>query len=61
MASYGENWPRLVELKKKYDPKGMFRNTFWPLAEDAHTVIGPSEHEPRTAQEGGNGEGVNDI
>lgn len=61
MASFGENWPRLVELKQKYDPKGMFRNTFWPLAADGETVISPAEHEPRTAEQGEKGEGVNEI
>lgn len=31
MACFGEHWPRLCELKRKYDPTGLFRNTFWPL------------------------------
>jgi len=44
-ASFGENWERLVALKKKYDPTGLFRNTFWPLDKDGHE-IDPSEHEP---------------
>lgn len=44
-ASFGENWERLVALKKKYDPTGLFRNTFWPLNKDG-VEIHPSEHEP---------------
>ncbi|KAN0125501.1 hypothetical protein V8E52_000708 [Russula decolorans] len=44
-ASFGENWERLVALKKKYDPTGLFRNTFWPLDKDGHEMD-PSEHEP---------------
>ena len=44
-ASFGENWERLVALKKKYDPTGLFRNTFWPLNKDG-VEIDPSEHEP---------------
>jgi Berberine and berberine like len=44
-ASFGENWERLVELKMKYDPTGLFRNTFWPLDKDGREM-NPSEHEP---------------
>jgi Berberine and berberine like len=44
-ASFGENWERLVALKKQYDPMGLFRNTFWPLDKDG-AQIDPSEHEP---------------
>jgi Berberine and berberine like len=44
-ASFGENWERLVALKKQYDPTGLFRNTFWPLDKDG-TEMDPSEHEP---------------
>ncbi|KAI9465374.1 hypothetical protein BJY52DRAFT_1202468 [Lactarius psammicola] len=44
-ASFGENWERLVALKKKYDPTGLFRNTFWPLNKEG-VEIDPSEHEP---------------
>ena len=44
-ASFGENWERLVALKKKYDPTCLFRNTFWPLDKDGHEMD-PSEHEP---------------
>jgi hypothetical protein len=47
MASFGENWPRLAELKKKYDADGVLRNSFWPL--DARgDVLDPRAHEPRT-------------
>jgi hypothetical protein len=45
-ASFGENWERLVALKKKYDPTGLFRNTFWPLDKDGQEMD-PSEHEPQ--------------
>ena len=45
VVSFGENWDRLVALKKKYDPTCLFRNTFWPLDEDGR-VMDPSEHEP---------------
>ncbi|KAI0819202.1 hypothetical protein BC628DRAFT_1085902 [Trametes gibbosa] len=31
MACYGKNWDRLAALKRKYDPHGLFKNTFWPL------------------------------
>jgi hypothetical protein len=48
-ASFGENWERLVALKKKYDPTGLFRNTFWPLNKDG-VEIHPSEHEPAEPQ-----------
>jgi hypothetical protein len=44
-ASFGENWERLVALKKQYDPTGLFRNTFWPLDKDG-VEIDPSQHEP---------------
>lgn len=44
-ASFGENWERLVAVKKKYDPTCLFRNTFWPLDKDGHEMD-PSEHEP---------------
>lgn len=44
-ASFGENWERLVALKKQYDPTCLFKNTFWPLDKDG-VEIDPSEHEP---------------
>lgn len=44
-GSFGENWERLVAVKKKYDPTGLFRNTFWPLDKDGREMD-PSEHEP---------------
>ena len=31
MACFGDNWARLCEIKKEYDPTNLFRNTFWPL------------------------------
>lgn len=45
MASYGENWDRLVELKKRVDPENMFCNTLWPLDAEGN-VVDPSEREP---------------
>ena len=45
-GAYGEeNWARLSEIKKKYDPTGVFRNTFWPLGMDGKEVE-PRSHEP---------------
>ncbi|TDL16930.1 hypothetical protein BD410DRAFT_794846 [Rickenella mellea] len=45
MGSYGENWSRLCEVKRKYDPTGLFKNTFWPL--DIHgEPIDACTHEP---------------
>jgi len=31
MASFGKNWPKLAELKKRYDPECLFKNNFWPV------------------------------
>ena len=44
-ASFGKNWDRLAELKRKYDPKNLFRNTFWPLDEEGRDVE-PNLREP---------------
>ncbi|KAH8828095.1 hypothetical protein DL96DRAFT_1463438 [Flagelloscypha sp. PMI_526] len=48
-ATFGENWERLVKLKKassfSYDPTNVFCNTFWPLNK-AGEVVGPETHEP---------------
>ena len=44
-GSFGKNWDRLVELKQKYDPTNLFRNTFWPLDEEGN-VVQPSLREP---------------
>ncbi|KAF9443992.1 hypothetical protein P691DRAFT_839285 [Macrolepiota fuliginosa MF-IS2] len=48
-ASFGDNWQRLSEIKKEYDPKNLFRNTFWPLNE-AGEDVDPRTHEPPTPQ-----------
>ncbi|KAJ7072859.1 hypothetical protein C8F01DRAFT_263239 [Mycena amicta] len=44
---YGDNWKRLVDVKKKYDPKNLFRNTLWPLNAEFEAVD-PRTHEPPT-------------
>ncbi|KAI0264192.1 hypothetical protein BC834DRAFT_884175 [Gloeopeniophorella convolvens] len=44
-ASFGANWERLVAVKKRYDPTGVLRNTFWPLDSDG-AEIDPATHEP---------------
>ncbi|EAU91190.2 FAD linked oxidase domain-containing protein [Coprinopsis cinerea okayama7 len=46
-ASFGVNWDRLVEVKKKYDPKNIFSNSFWPLNEHGE-MVDPRTHEPPT-------------
>ncbi|KDQ56289.1 hypothetical protein JAAARDRAFT_36463 [Jaapia argillacea MUCL 33604] len=45
MACYGENWGRLCDLKRKYDPTNMFKNTFWPV-DTAFEAVESSLHEP---------------
>ncbi|EPQ55404.1 hypothetical protein GLOTRDRAFT_116298 [Gloeophyllum trabeum ATCC 11539] len=45
ISCFGENWNRLCELKQKYDPHNIFRNTFWPLDEGG-IPIDPESHEP---------------
>ncbi|KAL0955622.1 hypothetical protein HGRIS_001855 [Hohenbuehelia grisea] len=47
MKCFGDNWDRMKEIKNKYDPKNMFRNTFWPLDESGEAVD-PRTHEPPT-------------
>ena len=44
-ASFGKNWDRLVEIKRKYDPTNLFRNTLWPLDEKEESVE-PNLREP---------------
>ncbi|KAF9783970.1 hypothetical protein BJ322DRAFT_888554 [Thelephora terrestris] len=44
-ASFGKNWDRLVELKRRYDPTNLFRNTFWPLDEEGN-ILESSGREP---------------
>ncbi|KAH8110449.1 hypothetical protein DFH11DRAFT_1730360 [Phellopilus nigrolimitatus] len=45
MACYGENWSRLCEIKRKYDPRGLFKNTYWPLDIDGNAIESHA-HEP---------------
>jgi hypothetical protein len=33
-GSYGENWPRLQEVKNTFDPDHFFRHAMWPLPAD---------------------------
>ncbi|KAJ8509300.1 hypothetical protein ONZ45_g8515 [Pleurotus djamor] len=47
MSSYGENWGRMKEIKMEYDPKNIFRNSYWPL-NAAGEIVHPSLHEPPT-------------
>jgi len=45
MACFGDNWDRLCEVKRVYDPSNFFKNSLWPL--DAKgDVVAPEEHEP---------------
>lgn len=49
MACFGENWKRLCEVKRVYDPSNFFRNSLWPL--DAKgDIVPPEEHEPEHIQ-----------
>lgn len=48
-ASFGDNWERLCEIKKLYDPHNLFRNTFWPLNAEGDTVEA-RDHEPPTPE-----------
>ncbi|KAF5387248.1 hypothetical protein D9757_006855 [Collybiopsis confluens] len=52
MACYGSNWDRLKELKKTYDPRNVFRNSFWPLDAKGESVQ-PWTHEPSTPASAG--------
>ncbi|KAJ7672064.1 hypothetical protein B0H17DRAFT_947822 [Mycena rosella] len=47
IACFGDNWERLREVKKKYDPKNLFRNSLWPLDADMN-LVDPRTHEPPT-------------
>ncbi|KAN0081650.1 hypothetical protein V8E55_009274 [Tylopilus felleus] len=45
MACFGENWDRLCEVKRAYDPNNFFRNSLWPL-DDKGEAVPPEDHEP---------------
>ncbi|KAL5512481.1 hypothetical protein ACEPAG_3134 [Sanghuangporus baumii] len=47
MGCFGQNWDRLREIKQKYDPRGLFRHTFWPLDVEGN-VSEPCEREPKS-------------
>lgn len=45
IACFGENWARLAQVKKTYDPTNFFKNSLWPL-NDKGELVPPREHEP---------------
>jgi hypothetical protein len=45
IAAFGSAWSRLKELKTRYDPSNVFRNTLWPLSESGKEVDART-HEP---------------
>ncbi|KAH7883348.1 hypothetical protein F5I97DRAFT_229261 [Phlebopus sp. FC_14] len=45
IACFSENWKRLCEVKRAYDPNNFFRNSFWPLNAKGD-IVEPEEHEP---------------
>ncbi|EGO00584.1 hypothetical protein SERLA73DRAFT_86778 [Serpula lacrymans var. lacrymans S7.3] len=45
IGCYGTNWSRLVEIKQKYDPQNVFKNSLWPM-NAAGEIIDSEEHEP---------------
>ena len=45
MACFGENWNRLCDVKRAYDPSHFFRNSLWPLDANGEVVL-PETHEP---------------
>lgn len=45
MACFGENWDRLCDVKRAYDPSNFFRNSLWPLDAKGDAVP-PETHEP---------------
>jgi len=47
ISSFGQNWDRLKEVKKLYDPCNTFRNSLWPLDSDGN-IVEPYTHEPKT-------------
>jgi hypothetical protein len=47
IASFGNNWERLCEIKRKYDPGCLFKSTFWPF-DAAGKRMGPGRDEPAT-------------
>ncbi|KAF8627621.1 hypothetical protein AX15_004319 [Amanita polypyramis BW_CC] len=48
-ACFGQSWERLCEIKKRYDPHNVFKNTFWPLNAQGD-MVDPRTHEPPTPQ-----------
>lgn len=37
-ACFGDNWSRLCEVKKLYDPHNLFKNSFWPLDSNGEMI-----------------------
>ncbi|KAH9485621.1 FAD-linked oxidoreductase [Psilocybe cubensis] len=48
-ACFGANWSRLCEIKGFYDPKNLFKNSFWPLDAEGE-IVEPQTHEPPTPE-----------
>ncbi|KAG8976621.1 hypothetical protein FRC05_003460 [Tulasnella sp. 425] len=47
IGMYGnENWRRLTEVKRKYDPKGKIRHCFWPLDDEGVPLGLEAKEEP---------------
>ncbi|KAK1224609.1 hypothetical protein PQX77_012504 [Marasmius sp. AFHP31] len=52
IACYGQNWDRMQEVKHKYDPTNVFRNSLWPL-DDQGEFIEARTREPLSPEDVG--------